>query len=298
MYNPQIETFLRVADAGSFSKAAEQLHITSTALIKQINLLEGELGLKLFERTHRGLILTKAGVSIYSDAKYIIQYCRDSVTRAKNAIQESENVLRIGTSPLTPAQTLLDLWPKLHTLCPEIKFQLIPFENTPENAKEILGNLGKNIDVIVGIFDDALLQFRGCAGLELFRLPLCCGVPVQHRLAVQNKLTIQDLYGEKLMLIHRGWSHYVDALRDDLCQNHPRIRIIDFDFYNLEVFNRCSSESNLLIAFQELGGIHPLLKVLPVEWDFTMPYGLLFSPKPSDTVKRFLAAVQQVLQQS
>lgn len=72
MYNPQLETFLRVADAGSFNKAAEQSYITPTAVIKQINLLEEDLNVKLFERTHRGLKLTKAGRSLYKDAKYII----------------------------------------------------------------------------------------------------------------------------------------------------------------------------------------------------------------------------------
>ncbi len=72
VYNPQLETFIRVADAGSFSKAAEQSFITPTAVIKQINLLEDGLGVKLFERTHRGLTLTKAGVSLYNDAKYVI----------------------------------------------------------------------------------------------------------------------------------------------------------------------------------------------------------------------------------
>lgn len=99
MYNPQLETFLRVADAGSFNKAAEQAYITPTAVIKQINLLEADLDMKLFERSHRGLRLTKAGLSLYNDAKYIIQYCRDSVVRAKNAMQKDENVIRIGTSP-------------------------------------------------------------------------------------------------------------------------------------------------------------------------------------------------------
>lgn len=145
MYNPQLETFLRVADAGSFNKAAEQAYITPTAVIKQINLLEADLDMKLFERSHRGLRLTKAGLSLYNDAKYIIQYCRDSVVRAKNAMQKDENVIRIGTSPMTPAQILVELWPKIHALCPEIKFQLVPFENTPENAREILKIWGKTL---------------------------------------------------------------------------------------------------------------------------------------------------------
>ena len=112
MYNPQLDTFLRVADAGSFNKAAEESYISPTAVIKQINLLESKLDVKLFERTHRGLVLTNAGRSLYNDTKYIIQYCRDSVTRAKNSMQEDTNIIRIGTSPMTPAQFLMDMWPK------------------------------------------------------------------------------------------------------------------------------------------------------------------------------------------
>lgn len=160
MYNPQLETFLRVADAGSFNKAAEEAFITPTAVIKQVNLLEDTLEVKLFSRTHRGLTLTRAGQSLYNDARYIIQYCRDSVTRAKNAMQEDDQIIRIGTSPMTPAQILVELWPKIHALCPEIKFQLVPFENTLENAREILGNLGQNIDVVAGIFDETMLELR------------------------------------------------------------------------------------------------------------------------------------------
>lgn len=106
MYNPQLETFIRVADAGSFHKAAEESFITPTAVIKQINLLEETLGVRLFDRSHRGLTLTGAGRFLYQDAKYIIQYCRDSVTRAKNAMQEASGIIRIGSSPMTPSPSV------------------------------------------------------------------------------------------------------------------------------------------------------------------------------------------------
>lgn len=294
MYNPQLETFLRVADAGSFNKAAEEVYITATAVIKQINFLEDSLGVKLFERTHRGLILTKAGKSLYQDAKYIIQYCKDSVTRAKNAMQKDNAVIRIGTSPMTPAQLLMQIWPKIQEQCPDLKFQIVPYENTPENAREILANLGKNIDVVGGIFDETMLDLRRCAGLELSREPFCCAVSIHHRLAAKDKLQIQDLYGENLLLIHRDWSHYVDQLRDDLWRNHPQIQIVDFDFYNTDIFNRCENSYDVLLAIPGWANVHPLLKVLPVEWDYSIPYGLLHSPQPSDSVKRFLLAVQSV----
>lgn len=294
MYNPQLETFLRVADAGSFNKAAEEAYITPTAVIKQINLLESSLDVKLFERTHRGLILTKAGKSLYQDTKYIIQYCKDSVTRAKNAMQEDTNIIRIGSSPMTPAQLLMQLWPKIQARCPGIKFEIIPFENTPENAREILANLGRNIDVIGGIFDETMLEVRGCEGLELSREPFCCAVSIHHKLAEKDQLKIQDLYGENLLLMHRGWSHYVDRLRDDIWQNHSKIKIVDFDFYSMNIFNRCENSNDVLLAIPGWANVHPLLKVIPVEWDHTIPYGLLHSPQPTETVKQFLAAAQTV----
>lgn len=294
MYNPQLETFLRVADAGSFNKAAEEAYITPTAVIKQINLLESSLDVKLFERTHRGLILTKAGKSLYQDTKYIIQYCKDSVTRAKNAMQENTNIIRIGSSPMTPAQLLMQLWPKIQARCPGIKFEIIPFENTPENAREILANLGRNIDVIGGIFDETMLEVRGCEGLELSREPFCCAVSIHHKLAEKDQLKIQDLYGENLLLMHRSWSHYVDRLRDDIWQNHSKIKIVDFDFYNMNIFNRCENSNDVLLAIPGWANVHPLLKVIPVEWDHTIPYGLLHSPQPTETVKQFLAAAQTV----
>ena len=65
MYNPQLETFLRVADAGSFNRAAEELFITPPAVIKQITSLETSLDLQLFVRSPRGLKLTEAGKSIH-----------------------------------------------------------------------------------------------------------------------------------------------------------------------------------------------------------------------------------------
>ena len=53
MYNPQLDTFICVVEAGSFSKAADKLYISPPAVIKQINSLENNLGVQLFARTHR-----------------------------------------------------------------------------------------------------------------------------------------------------------------------------------------------------------------------------------------------------
>ena len=69
MYNQLLETFICVADCGSFTKASERLYISSTAVMNKINALESHLDIILFNRTPRGIVLTEAGKSIYRDAK-------------------------------------------------------------------------------------------------------------------------------------------------------------------------------------------------------------------------------------
>lgn len=295
MYNLQLETFIVVADLGSFNKAAEALYITPPAVTKQINLLEKDLGLQLFVRTHRGLVLTEAGKSLYRDAKYIIQYSKDSVERAKKAMQEKDSVVRIGTSPMTPAAPLVQVWSKIQKEYPNIRIQMIPYMNSQESAREILKNLGTNIDVVGGIFDETMLKLRQCQGMELSRQRICCAVSVNHRLAQKEILTYQDLYGERFLMMHRGWSNYVDELRDDIWKNHPQIQLVDFDIYSMEIFNQCENSNEVLMAVENWKDAHPLLKIIPVEWKYTIPYGILYSTEPTDLVKRFLRAIKKAV---
>ena len=92
----------------------------------------------------------------------------------------------------------------------------------------------------------------------------------------------------------RGWNENVDKIRDDIRNHHPQIHIVDFDFLSLSVFNQCENSNDLLMCIDEWANVHPLLKVLPVEWDYRLPFGLLHAPQPTPVVERFLRAVEQV----
>ena len=229
-----------------------------------------------------------------ADAKYIVAYSKDAVVRAREAEEKSGSVIRIGTSPMTPAQILVELWPKLHERLPNLKFRLVPFENTPENAREILKNLGRDIDVVAGFCDETMLEYRGCCGLELFRAPICCAVSLSHPLASKERLAVSDLFGEHLMLIRRGRIKAVDELRDELARNYPQVNVVDFDFYNTEVFNRCENGGALLTAVECWRSVHPLLRIIPVDWNHAIPYGLLHAHEPSPLVRQCIEAVRGV----
>lgn len=70
------------------------------------------------------------------------------------------------------------------------------------------------------------LSLRGCAAYELFQPHICCAMSLRHPLAHKSFLTVQDLYGEELMLIQRGWNQGFDRLRDNLQRLHPQVHII------------------------------------------------------------------------
>jgi DNA-binding transcriptional LysR family regulator len=294
MYNQQLETFIAVADAGSFSKAGEKLYVTSTAVIKQINILEDRLQVRLFNRSNHGVQLTKAGESFYRDARYILQYTEDSIQRARQTMREEEAVIRIGSSPMTPAQVLLDLWPTLHEQYPGLRFQLVPFENTPGNATEIFEHLGEHIDMVAGIFDEDLLNKRKCKGLILKREPICLAVSLNNPLTGKKRLHMEDLRGQTIMLIRPGGFREVDLLREELRNKEPEIHLEEFPFYNTEVFNQCEQGNRLLMAVESWKNVHPLMKIIPVDWDYSIPFGLLYPAHPSARIQKCIDAITKL----
>lgn len=296
MYNPQLDTFIRVAEAGSFSKAAQALYITPTAVIKQMNLLESRLGLTLFRRTHHGLSLTRAGESLLADARHIVQYSQESIARARVAERSEKRVVRVGVSPMTPSQEISRLWLRVKALCPGMGMQMVTFENTPQ-APRALANLGQDMDLVAGIFDDAFLREHGCRGLEISRQPACCAVPVDDELGGRSLVTLDDLHGRSLMLIRRGWNENFDVLRSRILATHPDITLVDFPQYRLEVFNQCANEDLALATLPLWRDVHPMLRTLPTDWDCWLSYGLLHAVEPAPHVQEFLDAVRTVLAQ-
>ncbi len=90
MLNDVLQAFIEVIDAGSFSKAAEKLYLSSTALMKQMNVLEAQIGVQLLIRTNHGIRATDAGISFYYDAKFLLQYAEKAVIRARQVANKHQ----------------------------------------------------------------------------------------------------------------------------------------------------------------------------------------------------------------
>jgi DNA-binding transcriptional LysR family regulator len=95
----EVQTFVAVADLGTVSKAAERLHITQPALSRQIANLEGELGIKLFDRVGRRLLLTSEGTQLLTECRGLLNHSRAVREHAQGLKRGDAGVLRVSASP-------------------------------------------------------------------------------------------------------------------------------------------------------------------------------------------------------
>ncbi|WP_207885240.1 LysR substrate-binding domain-containing protein [Pseudomonas sp. 30_B] len=102
-----LEMFVASAETGSFSRAAERLGKTPSAVTKAIGLLESELGARLFERTTRSMSLTEAGQLYLEGAREVLERMRETTEEIAQLHHSLRGVLRV-TAPLVFGPAFLD----------------------------------------------------------------------------------------------------------------------------------------------------------------------------------------------
>ena len=291
MVDHRLRTFLCVADCGSLSRAARQLFLTPTAVMKQIDQLESRLGVKLIVRTNRGVALTPAGESLYADGRELVAGAERAVERARRAAAQQRRVIRVGTSLLNPCKVFMDLWNRLGDRLPQYSLRIVPFEDDHRGILSVIERIGKDFDFIVGVCNSAMWLSR-CDMLPLGRYRQCVALPEAHRLAGRAQLKLDDLNGETLMMVRRGDSPVNDGLRDEIERNHPGIHLEDTEpFYDIDVFNRCAQTGRLLLSLECWRDVHPMLKTVLLNVDWAVPYGLLYAKDPPEEIAAVVGAV-------
>lgn len=292
MYNPVLDTLIAVADCGSFTKAAERLYLSPTAVMKQMNQLERRLGLQLLNRAPSGITLTAAGELICRDAKFMIDYSKKSIASARASLAARDTTFRVGTSLLNPAKPFMDLWYQVNREFADYKLHLVPFDDEHSDILTVIAALGERFDFLIGVCDSrAWLHL--CNFLELGKYRKMVAVPRAHALAQKKRLCVRDLYGETLMMVKGGDSDVNDRIRADLTKNHPAIHLADTpQYYDLSVFNRCAESGNVLLTIECWRDVHPGLVTIPVEWGYEIPYGLLYSLNAPEDVRLFVETVR------
>lgn len=292
MYNHQLDTFLVVAEAGSFSRAAEKLYISTTAVIKQVDSLEHSLHVKLFKRTHRGVILTAAGKSFYKDTKCLITYANRSVLRAQQAELDSQNVIRVGISPLTPAEYVVSLWPKIRKALPDLRFQFVSFKN--QGMKYFHSQFGKSFDINFGIYYPDFAADMDCRTFDIHDEPLSCALSIYHPLFSKKVISVEDFKNYPLIVNRKGWNTTIDLAVVYLRSRYPDMKIKEVSDENLQIFDHCAHSNDLTLTWPCWDGYQPLLAVKKVKWNYRLPFGMVYPKNPSPLIQRLVDTLDKL----
>ena len=94
------------------------------------------------------------------------------------------------------------------------------------------------------------------------------------------------------MLVKRGDSPTLNKMRDEIETKHPQITVIDTPhFYDTSIFNECEQNGCLMETLDIWRDVHPSIVTIPMEWDYTMPYGIIYAKHPSEIVESFIRKI-------
>lgn len=296
MISPILTSFVKVAQYGSFSKAAENSYISSNAIMKQMNQLEQQVNTQLFIRSNHGVQLSEAGQSLYRDVQFMIRYADKAVERARQAVTPDTLIIRVGDSLLNPCSIMLDVWRRVCAVSPEFRMELVPFMDNGSAQAITPHTIGSDFDILSGAYDT-----ENCAPvfnvLELGESKRCVAVPKSHPLSSKKEIAISDLYGERLLVIRRGTSHIVDRIHNDLSNHHPEIQLEHGPtYYDINAFNYCERTGCLLLTMDIWASVHPALVTIPVAWEYSTKIGIKYPLQPSESVQRFIDRARRILQ--
>ncbi len=189
-----VRYFLALAEAGSFSRAAAQLGISQPSLSLQISALEKQTGLRLVERSRRGVSLTPEGRALQARALDVAAALRALADTADTLRTGMAGQVRLGSTPTIGPYLLPGLVRRLHAEHPDA--QLVLRDADPRDLGALL---------VQGRLDVALAQLpmdvRGVSVTRLFREPLMLAMAHEHRLARNDSVTRADLAGVDVLAL-------------------------------------------------------------------------------------------------
>ena len=213
-----LRTFAAIVDAGGIHRAAARLHLTQPAASRQIQALEAELGVLLFDRIGRRLYLTSEGEDLLGRSRRLLSEVESLSERASALSKGDTGILRVGATPMVIENTLsgfLEHWRSRH---PSVEVRLI------EDGGNALPRRLDHGEIHFGIMavDDTRFRFRllyPVHGLAVVRKN-------GHRLSRRRTIDVAELMDEPLMLLRgeyasRDW--FETACKVGRIQ--PRVRL-------------------------------------------------------------------------
>ena len=216
----QLRYFIAIAEQGSFSRAAERLHISQPPLSTQIKALEDEIGARLLERSNRGVALTAAGTAFFEDIRSVLAQLENAVERVRQSERGEAGTLSIGFVSIADFGILPPTLKSFRARYPQVDVQLHEL-TTDAQIRELRA---AELDLGIGL---APVDEPGLTFTSLQHEPLMLAAPTTHPiLRGEGAVDLRALAKEPFIVPPRNIGPGLYDLTLSLCQTAgfaPRI---------------------------------------------------------------------------
>jgi DNA-binding transcriptional LysR family regulator len=190
----QLQFFVAAAEAGSVSGAARGLSISQSSVTEAIRALEDDLGVSLFDRQARGLLITHKGSAFLRHARQILADVASARTAFRDEAEEVRGRLSLGVTSLVAGYVLSDILQRFRRAFPLIELNVT--EDTGDYLQHLL--IGGELDVAVMLTSS--VRDRMALHVEtLLVTPYRLWLPLGDPLAEQEAIALEELAGRPMI---------------------------------------------------------------------------------------------------
>lgn len=193
----QLEYVVAVADTLGFHRAAARCNVSQPTLSAQVHKLEVVLGVRLFERDRRHVLVTSAGNELVARARRVLLETDDLVAAARGARDPLAGTLRIGLIPTVAPYLLPEVVPLLGKEYPKLRL-IFREEKTEDVVRDLAeGRLDAGLVALEAALGD-------CAHAKVLVDPFVVAMPKGHPLAKKKSVGLGDLGDLDVLLLDEG----------------------------------------------------------------------------------------------
>ena len=243
----QVTYFLTVAELGSFSAAADHLYISQSSLSKQIMALEKELGIELFDRSKRNIVLTEAGATFRKHAQRLNDEYKVMLANLKEYKRAPS--LSIVAIPVIAQYGITSYIAQFQSAFPNIQLMLEERE-----ASTILPALNDH-QFDLAFVRDNYLDVEQYHVLEVDRDKFMVTLSVKHPLATRTSISLSELANENFIMFDKGT--IVHELAVDVCRQAGFVPRIFYASLRVEsILGLVASQSGISLIMEKIFQYH------------------------------------------
>ena len=194
-----LSAFVAVAEKKSFVQAATLLHLSQPAISAQIQRLEQDIGVMLFDRTRRSVKLTAAGEAFLEGARTTLGAASEAARAAQRAAMQQTERFRLGFPPSASREIVPGIVTEFHRRFPQVKLDLHSF-HTSTTVTEL-----QRSAIDMG-FVRLPVEAKGLQIIPAHQEPMMLCLPPGHPLCSAQRVTVADLRSERFIMYERKWA--------------------------------------------------------------------------------------------